>query len=71
MEKKNKIIISVTILIVVLLIVGVSTYRVICKHNEKLREVDSKYIIEAAKRCVNEHSCSGNIITLKNLYDII
>lgn len=72
MENKiNKWCISITIILVSGLICGVTTYKIISYHNEKVNLVESKYIIETAKKCINEHKCKDNTnITLKELYDL-
>lgn len=66
----NKICITVTIIIIITLVIGVTTYIVVDKHNDKLMEVEEKYIIETAKKCLNEKKCSGSKITLQTLYDL-
>ena len=66
----NKFFITLTIIIVLLSVIGFSAYKIINKHNEKILLVEKKYIIERAKSCLNEKKCSGNTITLKELYDL-
>lgn len=66
----NKICITVTIIIIITLVIGVTTYKVVDKHNDKLMEVEEKYIIETAEKCLNEKKCSGSKITLQTLYDL-
>lgn len=66
----NKICITVTIIIIITLVIGVTTYKVVDKHNDKLMGVEEKYIIETAKKCLNEKKCSGSKITLQTLYDL-
>ena len=66
----NKICITVTIIIIITLVIGVTTYKVVDKRNDKLMEVEEKYIIETAKKCLNEKKCSGSKITLQTLYDL-
>ncbi len=66
----NKWIISGTILFVVSLITIATTVKVVDIHNEKLLLVESKYIIENAKKCINEKKCNKDKITLKNLYEL-
>ncbi len=66
----NKICITATVIIIVSLVIGVTTYKVLDEHNDKLIEVEEKYIIETAKTCLNEKKCSGNEITLQTLYDL-
>ncbi len=66
----NKVCITVTVIIIMVLIIGVTTYKVLDEHNAKLTEVEEKYIIEATKKCINKKECSGNKITLETLYDL-
>ena len=66
----NKIFVTLTVLFITALIVGVTTYKVLAEHNNKLTEVEEKYIIEAAKDCLNQKECSGNKITLQTLYNL-
>ena len=66
----NKICITVTIIIIITLVIGVTTYKVVDKHNDKLMEVEEKYIIETAEKCLNEKKFSGSKITLQTLYDL-
>lgn len=66
----NKICITITICIILFLVIGFTTYKVIEKHNEKLLEVSEKFIIETTEKCLNEEKCSGNMITLQTLYDL-
>ena len=66
----NKIWITSTVIIIVVLIVGFTTYKVLDEHNEKLTEVEEKYLIETTKKCLNEKKCSGDEITLQTLYDL-
>ena len=66
----NKIWITSTVIIIVVLIVGFTTYKVLDEHNEKLTEVEEKYLIETTKKCLNEKKCSGDKITLQTLYDL-
>ena len=66
----NKIFITLTVIFITALIIGVTTYKVLDEHNSKLTEVEEKYIIEAAKKCLNEKECSGTTVTLQTLYDL-
>ena len=71
MEKSmNKWIISTTIIIIFGLIIGVTSFKVVNKHNDKLLLVEEKYIIEKAKECKMEKKCNNDNITLKELYDL-
>ena len=57
------------ICLIILLIGGFTTYKVIKKHNDNLMLVSEKRITEAASRCFNEDKCEGNKVTLKELYN--
>lgn len=71
MEKNmNKWIIFATIIIIFGLIIGVTTYKVVDNHNDKLLLVKEKYIVETAKKCQIEKKCNNDTITLKELYDL-
>ena len=71
MEKSmNKWIISTTIIIIFGLVIGVTSFKVVNKHNDKLLLVEEKYIIEKAKKCKMEKKCNNDNITLKELYDL-
>ena len=65
----NKKIIIATLSLIIISITSVTIYKVISIHNENLIKVEEKYIIETAKKCLNEKKCSGNKITLQTLYD--
>lgn len=65
----NKWIISSTVIIVFGLIIGVTAFKVIKDHQEKLILVEEKYIIEKAKECLNEKKCTNEKVTLKELYE--
>lgn len=67
--RMNKWVISITVILFLGLVIGVTSYKVIKIHNDKVLLVESKYIIETAKKCLNEKVCNGDIITLKTLYD--
>ena len=66
----NKWIISTTIIIIFGLVIGVTSFKVVNKHNDKLLLVEEKYIIEKAKKCKMEKKCNNDNITLKELYDL-
>lgn len=66
----NKIWVTITILVIVGLIMGVTIYKVLDEHNAKLLLVKEKYIIETAEYCLNEGKCEGDKITLQMLYDL-
>jgi hypothetical protein len=66
---KNKTIIYVTIIVVILLIGIPSTIKVINNHNEKLKRVVINEIVRYAKDCYYNESCIDDKITLEELYD--
>lgn len=71
MEKNiNKNIFIASIIISILLIASVTTYKVMKRHNEKVLLVEEKYIIESAIKCLNDKKCNSDTITLKELYDL-
>ena len=70
MEKINKAFITITIFIIIVAVLGLTVYKVVNNHNDKLLLVKSEYIIEIAKSCLNEKKCTGTKVTLKTLYDL-
>ena len=66
---KNKIIVYGTILLLILLIAIPSVLKTIQIHEERLLEVTTKKIVEAAKKCYYHESCVENQITLAELYE--
>ena len=71
MDKISKICLVSSIVISLGLICGITTYKIVSSHNEKLTLVETKYIIETARKCINEHKCKDkNNVTLKELYDL-
>ena len=66
----NKITITGTILIIVLLISVPTIYKVVKNHRNNLYLVVNNKIIDAAKKCYFEEKCSNGKITLKELYDL-
>ena len=60
MDKISKICLVSSIVISLGLICGITTYKIVSNHNEKVLLVESKAIIEQAKKC----------ITLKKLYEL-
>ena len=66
----NKLIITITIIIIYGLIGGFTKYKEVNEHNDKLITVKEKEIIEKAKTCINEKKCLTEKITLKTLYDL-
>lgn len=70
MANKNKVFITITLFIIIASILGITIYKVMNTHNEKLLLVKSEYIIEKAKNCLNEKKCTGTKVTLKTLYDL-
>lgn len=68
-KRMNKYVSIVVTVIVIFLISGVSIYKVIKNHNDKLLLVESNYIIMKAKDCYNKKECSSEEITLQELYE--
>ena len=67
MSINKKSIIITVVLIFILFVVGV-IYKSIKDYNSKLYLVSEKRIVYAAKKCIYEEVCTGNKITLKDLY---
>ena len=71
MDKISKICLVSSIVISLGLICGITTYKIVSNHNEKVLLVESKAIIEQAKKCINEKKCQKDQnITLKKLYEL-
>ena len=66
---RNKFIINVTVIGIVLIIIIPTTYTIIKNYNNRLITVTTKRIIEAAEKCVKEEKCDNKEITLKELYE--
>ena len=66
---RNKVIIYLTIISILLIISIPTVYNIIKKHNDRLIMVTEKRIEEAAKDCYLKDICKDNKITLKVLYD--
>lgn len=66
----NKITISFTIILVLLIISIPTIYKVVKKHNDNLYYSTESKIIEAAKKCYYEEVCQNNKILLKDLYKL-
>ena len=66
---RSKFIINITIIAVALIIAIPTVYKIIKNHNDRLIEVTTKRIKEAAKNCKLDEKCTNNKITLKELYD--
>ncbi len=56
------------ILLTILIITSVTSYKVIKENNAKKIMVTEKRIIEAAKECWNTGKCTDDIVTLEKLY---
>ena len=67
MNKRYIILISIAIIFAIIAIP--TGYKIIKNYNSKSYLVVEKKIIEATKKCFNEEKCSGEEITLKDLYD--
>ena len=66
---RNKVIVYLTIISILLIISIPTIYNIIKKHNDRLIMVTEKRIEEAAKDCYLKDICKDNKITLKALYD--
>lgn len=66
---RNKVIINITIVAIILIILIPTVYNIIKKHNDRLIKVTEKRIEEAAKDCYLKDICKDTKITLKVLYD--
>ena len=66
---RNKVIVYLTIISILLIISIPTVYNIIKKHNDRLIKVTEKRIEEAAKDCYLKDICKDNKITLKVLYD--
>lgn len=66
---RNKTIIYMTIIALVLIIIIPTAYTVVKKHNNRMISVTHKRIEEAARDCYLEGICLEEKITLKQLYD--
>ena len=66
----NRIVLTFSIIIIVLVISIPTIYKVVNNHYDNLVKVTESKIIEEAKKCYYEEKCSGDIITLKELYDL-
>lgn len=66
----NRIVVSGTIIIIVLMI-GIPTFINIKKdHEKKLMTVSKNRITDAAKNCFLDNKCTGDVITLQDLYNL-
>lgn len=61
---------KILVLIVFVVIIVITSIKVVNNHNDKLLEVSHKYIIEQAKKCIDEKKCLEEKITLQTLYDL-
>ncbi len=66
----KRIVIGISLAIIIGLISGVTMYKVVNEHNDKLLMVEEKYIIEKTRECVNKKICVGDKFTLKELYEM-
>lgn len=66
----NKRIILGTFIIIIFLIGGFTSYKVIKGHNDRLMLVSEKYILEKAKLCYDRNICTEDTVTLRLLYDL-
>ena len=69
MDKISKICLVSSIVISLGLICGITTYKIVSNHNEKVLLVESKAIIEQAEKCINDKKCQKDEnITLKPVW---
>ena len=66
---KNKLVLYLTVLVLVLVICIPTIYKVVTNHRQKLYIITEKRILEAAFKCINEDVCNADNLTLKDLYD--
>lgn len=64
---KISIILVLTVFVIIIIITSI---KVVNNHNDKLLEASHKYIIEQAKKCIDEKKCLEEKITLQTLYDL-
>lgn len=65
----NKIVSFVTVIILIILVIIPTVYKVTKNHDEALYKVVNKKVIEAAITCKNTDVCKQEKITLKELYE--
>ncbi len=65
----NKKVCYFLIVLLITIIILVSIGKVIIEHQEKIKLVESKLILETAQKCVVNNDCHGDKVTLKMLYD--
>ena len=68
--KMSKKIIAFTFILLITLIAGLTTVKVVKSHHEKELLVSTKYITEKARLCYKEKKCTNDTVTLKELYDL-
>lgn len=66
----NRYLITTSLIISLLLVITSTTYKVIKTHEQRVNLVEEKYIIETAKKCINEKKCNEEKITLEKLYEL-
>ncbi len=65
----NKIIVTCSVIIILLLVLVPSVYKVYKNHEDNLIKVTEQRIIEAAIKCKKESICTEESITLEMLYE--
>jgi len=65
----NKRIITISIIIILLILVIPTGYKVVKNHHYNLYQVVEKKIIDSAKKCYYEENCLNKKIMLKELYE--
>lgn len=66
----NKVTIIGSIIVILLIILIPTTYKVIKNHNDNLYQVVEEKIIGAAKSCFYDEKCLDERILLKDLYEL-
>lgn len=66
----NRYLITISLIISLLIVIFSTTYKVIKNYERNINLVEEKYIIETAKKCINEKKCDEEKITLEKLYEL-
>lgn len=70
MKENRNIIILIGVLGIILLVTLCTCYQINKTHKEKLFDVMSKKVTEAALKCYNEEKCLSETIYLSELYEL-
>jgi len=66
----NKITIKGSVIVILIIILIPTIYKVVNNHQNNLYQVVEEKIINGAKKCFYEEKCMNENITLKELYDL-